>query len=159
MHSWATKLVIGQIVKFSLNFYEFYFNNLLDVVAFRADSLAGPWSQPFTVAPLNTRTYNSQSGFSLRIKGKKKTTYLYLGDQVWCLCSLRRGSLFLLTCNLVGLQFTMGESLHLVANGNWRQEENPRSGVEWCLWLGCVSSLQILLGWSIGVLKLKKIII
>ncbi|KAK0123398.1 hypothetical protein ONS96_010388 [Cadophora gregata f. sp. sojae] len=52
-----------------------------NVVAFRADSLAGPWSQPFIVSPLNTRTYNSQSGFSLRIKGTKKTTYLYLGDQ------------------------------------------------------------------------------
>jgi len=53
-----------------------------DVVAFRADSLAGPWSQPFIVSPLNTRTYNSQSGFSMRIKGTKKTTYLYMGDQV-----------------------------------------------------------------------------
>ncbi|KFY68544.1 hypothetical protein V496_01005 [Pseudogymnoascus sp. VKM F-4515 (FW-2607)] len=52
-----------------------------NVVAFRADSLSGPWSQPFTVAPLNTRTYNSQSGFSLKIKGTKATTYLYLGDQ------------------------------------------------------------------------------
>ncbi|KAL5346580.1 hypothetical protein ACLOAV_008287 [Pseudogymnoascus australis] len=52
-----------------------------DVVAFRADSLSGPWSQLFTVVPLNTRTYNSQSGFSLKIKGMKATTYLYLGDQ------------------------------------------------------------------------------
>ncbi|KAF2246950.1 carbohydrate-binding module family 35 protein [Trematosphaeria pertusa] len=52
-----------------------------NVVAFRADSLSGPWSQPFIVAPLNTRTFNSQSGFSLRIKGTKQTTYLYLGDQ------------------------------------------------------------------------------
>ncbi|PVI06717.1 carbohydrate-binding module family 35 protein [Periconia macrospinosa] len=52
-----------------------------NVVAFRADSLSGPWSQPFIVAPLNTRTYNSQSGYSLRINGTKKTTYLYLGDQ------------------------------------------------------------------------------
>ncbi|KAL6708879.1 hypothetical protein ACN47E_002286 [Coniothyrium glycines] len=52
-----------------------------NVVAFRADSLDGPWSQPFIVAPLNTRTYNSQSGFSLRINGTKQTTYLYLGDQ------------------------------------------------------------------------------
>ncbi|KAL3428326.1 galactan -beta-galactosidase [Phlyctema vagabunda] len=52
-----------------------------NVVAFRADSLSGPWSQPFIIAPLNTRTYNSQSGFSLRIVGEKKTTYLYLGDQ------------------------------------------------------------------------------
>ncbi|KAK3305225.1 glycoside hydrolase family 43 protein [Chaetomium strumarium] len=52
-----------------------------NVVAFRADSLAGPWSQPFMVAPLNTRTFNSQSGFALRIEGTRRTTYLYLGDQ------------------------------------------------------------------------------
>lgn len=52
-----------------------------NVVAFRADSLGGPWSQPFTVAPLNTRTFNSQSGFTLTINGTKKTTHLYLGDQ------------------------------------------------------------------------------
>ncbi|KAF2789457.1 carbohydrate-binding module family 35 protein [Melanomma pulvis-pyrius CBS 109.77] len=51
-----------------------------NVVAFRANSLKGPWSQPFIVSPLNTRTFNSQSGFSLRIKGTKKTSYLYLGD-------------------------------------------------------------------------------
>lgn len=52
-----------------------------NVVAFRADKLEGPWSQPWIVAPLNTRTYNSQSGYSLRINGTKKTTYLYVGDQ------------------------------------------------------------------------------
>ncbi|KAK1145257.1 hypothetical protein N8T08_004410 [Aspergillus melleus] len=52
-----------------------------NVVGFRADSLSGPWSQPFIVTPLNTRSFNSQSGNSLRIKGSKKTTYLYLGDQ------------------------------------------------------------------------------
>lgn len=51
------------------------------MVALRADSLSGPWSQPFIVAPLNTRTFNSQSGFTLRIPGTKKTTYLYIGDQ------------------------------------------------------------------------------
>ncbi|CAJ2509069.1 Uu.00g140950.m01.CDS01 [Anthostomella pinea] len=52
-----------------------------NVVAFRADSLSGAWSQPWIVAPLNTRTFNSQSGFTLRIQGEKQTTYLYLGDQ------------------------------------------------------------------------------
>ncbi|KAI0380490.1 carbohydrate-binding module family 35 protein [Hypomontagnella monticulosa] len=52
-----------------------------NVVAFRADSLSGPWSAPWIVSPLNTRTFNSQSGFTLRIKGCRKTTYLYLGDQ------------------------------------------------------------------------------
>ncbi|KXJ90315.1 galactan 1,3-beta-galactosidase-like protein [Microdochium bolleyi] len=52
-----------------------------NVVAFRADKLSGPWSQPWIIAPLNTRTFNSQSGFNLRIKGTKKTTWLYVGDQ------------------------------------------------------------------------------
>ncbi|KAK8111258.1 carbohydrate-binding module family 35 protein [Apiospora kogelbergensis] len=52
-----------------------------NVVAFRADSLAGPWSQPWIVAPLNTRGFNSQSGYTLTIRGTKTTTYLYLGDQ------------------------------------------------------------------------------
>ncbi|TKX23354.1 putative glycosyl hydrolases family 43 protein [Elsinoe australis] len=52
-----------------------------NVVAFRADSLAGPWSQPFIVNPLNTRGFNSQSGFSIRINGTETTTYLYVGDQ------------------------------------------------------------------------------
>lgn len=55
--------------------------NKVDVVAFRADSLSGPWSQPFIIAPLNTRTFNSQSGFVLRIEGSKRTTHLYIGDQ------------------------------------------------------------------------------
>ncbi|CEJ59620.1 Putative Glycoside hydrolase family 43 protein [Penicillium brasilianum] len=52
-----------------------------NVVAFRADSLNGPWSQPFIVAPLNTRTFNSQSSSVLKIEGTKKTTHLYIGDQ------------------------------------------------------------------------------
>lgn len=33
------------------------------------------------VAPPYTRTYNSQSGFSMRIEGTETTTYLYMGDQ------------------------------------------------------------------------------
>lgn len=52
-----------------------------DVVAFRADRLAGPWSQPAPIAPLGTRTWNSQSGFVLTVRGTEATTYLYLGDQ------------------------------------------------------------------------------
>ncbi|KIY64232.1 carbohydrate-binding module family 35 protein [Cylindrobasidium torrendii FP15055 ss-10] len=51
-----------------------------NVVAFRARSLAGPWSAPFTIAPLGTRTYNSQSGFTLTLEGTEQTTHLYLGD-------------------------------------------------------------------------------
>lgn len=53
-----------------------------NVVAFRADSLAGPWSQPWIINALNTRGFNSQSGNTLRIKGTKQTTNLYIGDQV-----------------------------------------------------------------------------
>ncbi|ETS85142.1 hypothetical protein PFICI_03167 [Pestalotiopsis fici W106-1] len=52
-----------------------------NVVAFRADSLSGPWSQPWIINPLNTRGLNSQSGNTLRIVGSKQTTYLYIGDQ------------------------------------------------------------------------------
>ena len=54
----------------------------IDVVAMRADKLEGPWSQPFFVAPAYTRTFSTQSGFSWRINGTKKTTYLYMADQV-----------------------------------------------------------------------------
>ncbi|KAI1878413.1 uncharacterized protein JN550_000595 [Neoarthrinium moseri] len=52
-----------------------------NVVAFRADSLAGPWSQPWIVAPLNTRTFSSQSGNTLTVRGSSATTHLYIGDQ------------------------------------------------------------------------------
>ncbi|KAI8658024.1 hypothetical protein NCS57_01182900 [Fusarium keratoplasticum] len=58
-----------------------------NVVAMRADKLEGPWSQPFFVSPAYTRTFSTQSGFSWRIKGTKKTTYLYMADQ-WDLLSL-----------------------------------------------------------------------
>ncbi|PPJ54287.1 hypothetical protein CBER1_06560 [Cercospora berteroae] len=58
-----------------------YLEVLENVVAFRADSLSGPWSQPFFVSKPYTRTYNSQSGFSIRISGTEQTTYLYVGDQ------------------------------------------------------------------------------
>ncbi|KAL4769393.1 glycosyl hydrolase [Aspergillus nidulans var. acristatus] len=41
-------------------------------------SLIGPWSQPFFASPAYTRTFSTQSGFSWRIKGTKKTTSLYM---------------------------------------------------------------------------------
>ncbi|KFA54304.1 hypothetical protein S40293_04810 [Stachybotrys chartarum IBT 40293] len=58
-----------------------------NVVAMRADSLSGPWSQPFFVSPAYTRTFSTQSGFSWRIKGSRATTYLYMADQ-WDLNSI-----------------------------------------------------------------------
>ncbi|KAL1957346.1 hypothetical protein VTO42DRAFT_6135 [Malbranchea cinnamomea] len=61
-----------------------------NVVAFHAESLSGPWSMPFMVAEPYTRTYSTQSGFSLRIKGTKKTTYLYMGD-TWDMYSHEEG--------------------------------------------------------------------
>ncbi|KAH8772477.1 glycosyl hydrolase [Diaporthe sp. PMI_573] len=53
-----------------------------NVVAFRADKLEGPWSQPWIINPLNTRGLNPQSGNTLTIHGSKQTTHLYLGDRV-----------------------------------------------------------------------------
>lgn len=37
---------------------------------------------PFMVSEPYTRTFSSQSGFSMRIAGSKDTTYLYMGDTV-----------------------------------------------------------------------------
>ncbi|KAJ2988597.1 hypothetical protein NUW58_g3886 [Xylaria curta] len=94
-----------------------------NVVAFRADNLGGPWSQPWVVAPLNTRTFNSQSGFTLRIKGKKKTTYLYLGDQ-WDSNSLWESRYIWLPMNLDDKKKTLSLEWHDVydldvKSGNW----------------------------------------
>ncbi|PSN61899.1 Arabinanase/levansucrase/invertase [Corynespora cassiicola Philippines] len=52
-----------------------------NVVAYHADTLGGPWSQPWIINPLNTRGLNSQSGNTLTIRGSKQTTHLYLGDR------------------------------------------------------------------------------
>ncbi|KAJ4167500.1 hypothetical protein NW754_011317 [Fusarium falciforme] len=52
-----------------------------NVVAFRADKLEGPWSQPWIINPLNTRGLNSQSGNTLTIHGSEQTTHLYMGDR------------------------------------------------------------------------------
>ncbi|KAL4756140.1 glycosyl hydrolase [Aspergillus foveolatus] len=69
-----------------------------NVVAMRADKLEGPWSQPFFVSPAYTRTFSTQSGFSWRINGTKKTSFLYMGGQsrnVWLHIEIdeREGSL------------------------------------------------------------------
>lgn len=55
-------------------------NQLSDVVAYRAKSLSGPWSAPYPIAPLGTRTFSSQSLLNIRIKGTQSTTYIYVGD-------------------------------------------------------------------------------
>ncbi|KAI0800276.1 galactan 1,3-beta-galactosidase [Fomes fomentarius] len=51
-----------------------------NVVAYRAQSLTGPWGQPVPVAPLGTRTFSSQSLLNIRIKGTRQTSYIYVGD-------------------------------------------------------------------------------
>ncbi|KAI0179771.1 carbohydrate-binding module family 35 protein [Hypoxylon sp. FL1284] len=98
-----------------------------NVVAFRADSLSGPWSQPFTIAPLNTRTFNSQSGFTLRIAGSEKTTYLYLGDQ-WDSNSLWESRYIWLPMNIDDEKKTLAVGWHDVydldvGTGNWQPVE------------------------------------
>ncbi|RYC65926.1 hypothetical protein CHU98_g330 [Xylaria longipes] len=82
-----------------------------NVVAFRADKLSGKWSQPWIVAPLNTRTFNSQSGFTLRIQGKKKTTYLYMGDS-WDSNSLWESRYIWLPINVDDIEKTLELKWH-----------------------------------------------
>ncbi|KAI2635869.1 carbohydrate-binding module family 35 protein [Hypomontagnella submonticulosa] len=98
-----------------------------NVVAFRADSLSGPWSAPWIVAPLNTRTFNSQSGFTLRITGCEKTTYLYLGDQ-WDSNSLWESRYIWLPISIDDDKKTLEVEWHDVYDldvktGNWKPVE------------------------------------
>ncbi|KAG6919609.1 hypothetical protein DXG01_003473 [Tephrocybe rancida] len=51
-----------------------------NVVVFSAEKLAGPWSVQSYIATLGTRTWNSQSTFTLEA-GEKHKTYIYCGDQ------------------------------------------------------------------------------
>jgi hypothetical protein len=44
---------------------------------------------PFLVSPPYKRTFSTQSSFGLRIKGTKKTSYLYMGDTVSPVLELR----------------------------------------------------------------------
>lgn len=46
-----------------------------------ARSLAGPWSEFKDIAPPETKTYQSQSTYLLKVVGTKATTVIYLGDQ------------------------------------------------------------------------------
>ncbi len=46
-----------------------------------ARSLQGPWSRFRNIAPPQTKTYKSQSGFLLKIVGTRRTTVIYLGDR------------------------------------------------------------------------------
>jgi len=47
-----------------------------------APSLAGPWTEFNSIAPESTNTYESQSTFLLKIKGRKKTAVVFMGD-IW----------------------------------------------------------------------------
>jgi hypothetical protein len=46
-----------------------------------AKSLAGPWSKFRNIAPPQTKTYDSQSGYLLKITGSRATTIIYMGDR------------------------------------------------------------------------------
>lgn len=47
-----------------------------------AKSLEGPWSEFNDIAPSSTNTYGSQSTMLLKVKGKKSTTVIFMGD-IW----------------------------------------------------------------------------
>ncbi|KAG6836839.1 hypothetical protein H0H93_002519 [Arthromyces matolae] len=51
-----------------------------NVVVFSAQKLTGPWSVQSYIATLGTRTWNSQSTFTLTV-GEREPTYIYCGDQ------------------------------------------------------------------------------
>ncbi|KAL1733518.1 glycosyl hydrolase [Schizophyllum commune] len=52
-----------------------------NVVVFSADKITGPWSIQSFIAPLGTRTFNSQSTMGITVNGSSTTTHLYCGDQ------------------------------------------------------------------------------
>jgi beta-xylosidase len=47
-----------------------------------ATSLAGPWSEFKDIAPLETKTYGSQSTLMLKVTGRKKTSVIFMAD-IW----------------------------------------------------------------------------
>ena len=46
-----------------------------------ATNLAGPWSDPVTLADPGTRTYESQITYVIAVPGSQDTTYIYMGDR------------------------------------------------------------------------------
>lgn len=46
-----------------------------------AAALGGPWTALADFAPAGTHTFNSQTTFVLPVTGKKRTTYIYMGDR------------------------------------------------------------------------------
>ncbi|KAF8073530.1 Arabinanase/levansucrase/invertase [Lyophyllum atratum] len=52
-----------------------------NVVVFSAEELSGPWSVQSYIATLGTRTWNSQSTFTLTAGESREKTYIYCGDQ------------------------------------------------------------------------------
>ncbi|KAF8679707.1 Glycosyl hydrolases family 43, partial [Rhizoctonia solani] len=52
-----------------------------NVVYFSAQNISGPWSIQNYITPMGTRAFNSQSTFNIRVKGSKRTSWIYAGDQ------------------------------------------------------------------------------
>ncbi|CAE6422307.1 unnamed protein product [Rhizoctonia solani] len=52
-----------------------------NVVYFSAQNISGPWSIQNYITPMGTRSFNSQSTFNIRVKGSKRTSWIYAGDQ------------------------------------------------------------------------------
>ncbi|KAF5382676.1 hypothetical protein D9615_003052 [Tricholomella constricta] len=57
-----------------------------NVVVFSAEKLSGPWSVQSYIATLGTRTWNSQSTFTLTAGEGHEKTHIYCGDQ-WATAS------------------------------------------------------------------------
>lgn len=50
-------------------------------VMYSAQNLSGPWSVQSYVAPVGTRTWNTQNTFALQVAGAKGTMNVYMGDR------------------------------------------------------------------------------
>lgn len=48
---------------------------------YTSNSLKGPWTSKGLIAPEGTLTWSSQSTFVMPLKGKKETTYMFMGDR------------------------------------------------------------------------------
>lgn len=86
-----------------------------------ATSLEGPWSEFKNIAPVETKTYGSQSSMQIKVVGSKKTTVIFTGDiwkpdtqwdsrYLWMPLEISNGKLWLPTPQPWTLNVETGES-------------------------------------------------
>jgi hypothetical protein len=71
-----------------------------------APSPSGPWSPLANFAPAGTHTFNSQTTFVIPVKGKKGTSYIYMGDR-WVPKDLESSTYIWLPLTISGTSVSM----------------------------------------------------